>query len=380
MPDVAYLSKGKLFLRTGEGAPNELSSRFVEDVQRRASSMKQRNAWKTQGRGAKFMLGLGGAADPEELLPDTIVHARVTGLSRGRAPGELMYSLSTGPVNGLFAWTLADREERRLFHSADLPVEQVCVNADGKTVACVLRGKGGISHLAVMKPEGKGLREITDGDTIDAAPAWVPGKQQLVYHSAGIGRDSAGRFVEIGPAAVYRIDLESGAVDCLAEEPGHDLIAPRIAPDGTLYFLRRPHGPIALSPLKVLLDTVLFPFRLVRAFAAYLNFFSLRYSGKPLLSAGNARKKQADLRRMFVAGNLMSAAGETEEREVDASWQLMRRVGEAPAEVVAKGVLCFDLWAEGLVYSTGGALHHLSKSGQTDTFAKGSWIDSVVVL
>lgn len=381
MPDVAYISKGKLFVRAGGAAPDEVQSRFVEDVRRRASSTARRNAWKTQGRGARFMFGLGGATDPEELFPEQVVHARMTGLSRGPA-GQILYSLTTGAVNGLFAWSLAEREERRLFHAADLPIEQICLHPEDETVACVLRGKGGISHLALMRPEGKGLREITEGDTIDAAPAWVPGrKNQLVYHSAGIGRDAAGQFAELGPAAVYRLDLERGDVVCLVEEPDHDLTAPRVASDGTLYYLRRPRPRLALSPWRLLLDAVLLPFRLVRAFAGYLNVFSVRYSGKPLLTAGTARKRQADMRRMLVAGNLMSAASDADgPAEVDASWQLMRKVGDTPAECVAKSVLCFDVANEGVVYSSGGVLHHLASDGTTEALAKGSWIESVVVL
>jgi len=97
VPDFAYLSGGRLFVKLGNDQPREVESPFAESVVKRAASIARRNEWKTQGRGARFMMGMEGI--PEELLRPKLDSAvRCTGLSRGRHGAEIIYSLSTGAV------------------------------------------------------------------------------------------------------------------------------------------------------------------------------------------------------------------------------------------------------------------------------------------
>src|SRR5262249_11872637 len=136
------------------------------------------------------------------------------------------------------------------------------------------------SHIAVMRADGSALSELTDGDAIDGAPAWVPGtSHRLVYQSAGVGRDAAGRISGVGPSAVHELDLERRDVRTLVESRSHDFLSPRVAEDGALYYIRRPWNARArAAPLRLLIDLLLLPVRLVAALVSYLNFFAVRYS------------------------------------------------------------------------------------------------------
>ena len=47
------------------------------------------------------------------------------------------------------------------------------------------------------------------------------------------------------------------------------------------------------------------PFRLIGAIGSWLNMFSVRYTGKPLNSAGGPKTDTPDLRQMMMLGNLI---------------------------------------------------------------------------
>src|SRR5262249_21667691 len=159
----------------------------------------------------------------------------------------------------------------------------------------------------------------------DLAPSWVAGgADALVYQSAGIGRARNGAPGGLGPFVVHRLDLARGEVATPLESPGHDFLGPREAADGTLYAIRRPYSAaVKLSPLRMVLDFLLFPFRLVYAVFQYLNFFSTKYTGSPLTTAGGPKREGADIRKMMIWGNLIDAREAAREAE--------REAGEPPS-------------------------------------------------
>src|SRR5262249_35359721 len=149
-----------------------------------------------------------------------------------------------------------------------------------------------------------------EGDSFDIAPRWVPGSgRRIVFQTAGVGRDGHGRFSGLGPFAIHLLDLDSGNMDTLAEEPESDLLGPHMDASGVLYYIRRPHQGRGgkVRPLRALLDTLLLPFRLAHAIFQYFNFFSMMYTGKPLSNSQGAAQRQPDLKQMMVWGNLIDA-------------------------------------------------------------------------
>ena len=285
-PRIAYLAQGKLHV-CDDGAVSTVESAFGRSLRERAVAIHQRHAWKTQGRGSQFMSGMlwpGQAHDPAEFP------IMISSVARGRSPGELLYSLETDTVSGIFAVD-AGGVEQRIFHTNDFRVRQIALSPDGATVAASIVHKNFTANIAVLQIEGSDFFEASEGDSIDSAPHWVPGSRRIVFQSAGIGRDRTGRVSGIGPFTVQELDLDSGEMTCLAEEAGYDLLGPQKNADGALCYIRRPYGPEKrnLSPLKALLDTVLFPFRMLHAVFQFFNFFSMRYTGKPLSIPGAPR-------------------------------------------------------------------------------------------
>jgi hypothetical protein len=381
-PSLAYVAGGRLHLKTGDAPVRSYESAFGQQMRDRHVEIQQRHSWKSEGRGARFMSGLlwgGPERDPAQL------QLAITGLTRGAAPGELLYVMDTEGRTAVCLFRTGDASERRLLHGSPERIRDLRASPAGDRIACSVLHPDFTASIGLMSPDVTDLHEITEGDAQDRFPAWVPGAgARLVYQSAGVGRDRAGQPTGLGPSEIHVLDLEQGSLETLASDPAHDLLCPQIAEDGTLYCMRRPRqGGRAASVGRMLLDVLLLPARLVYAVFQYLNFFSARYTGKPLMTAGGPKRQGADMRQMMVWSNLMQAGSAAEGDEpppsVPRDWQLVRiRTGHKP-ETVASGVLTFDLGPDGtLLYSTGTAIHHLSPDGRHQRLLSEERVEALV--
>lgn len=387
--NIAYLAKGRLHIKEGEKAPRVVESRFGLAVRDRAVRVANLHSWKSEGRGARFMSGgaLWGAPrrDPGAL------RVAVTSLARAREPGKLLYALETDEVAGLFSVDLSSGEEQRLFHGNAFRVQHPSARPEVELIACSIPHEGGTANLAVLRADGSDVLEVTEGDALDLAPAWVPGKPQLVYQSAGLGRDRTGSFIGYGPFALYTLDLKSGQIATVAEDHAADFLGPRVAPDGSVWCIRRPwKSERAPSMNRFFLDALLLPWRLLVAIFQFLNFFTVRYTGKPLSTSGDTLQKAADVQRMLVWGNLIDADQQARKARLDGdqapslvppTWELLRFAPGKPPETMAKGVLAFDLGPDGsAIYSNGSAIFCVGPDGVAQRIHKDEQIEQVVVL
>jgi hypothetical protein len=387
-PTIAYLAGGRLHLKTGDGPARTVESRFGQAVVDRALQIDQRHSWKAQGRGAQFMsrgMLWGAEADRDGL------RVAVTSLSRGREAGEVLYALESRDIAGVFAVAAGGAEERRLFHGNDRRVRHLAADAGRGLIACSVAHDTRNAAIAVMAADGSDLTEVTEGDSVDQAPSWVPGTgRHLVFQSAGIGRDKAGAFQSLGPFAVKRLDLDGGEVTTLLEDPAHDMLGPRIAADGSLLCIRRPYkSRSGTSFLAATADFVLFPARLLHALFQWLNFFTARYSGRPLTTAGGPKREGADIKQMMVWGNLIDAEQAARESAgrggdspdlVPSSWQLMRRGSDGRMQTLASGVLSFDVDDDGAVVYTNGTAVYLIGQETRRKLCTDHGIEQVIVV
>lgn len=381
-PAVAFLSKRKLHVRRN-GVTRMLDSEFERTVRERTASIERRHAWKTQGRGAMFMGGVWAAqANARNAVPVSL-----TGLAAGQ-DGTLLYSMETDSVSGIFLLDAAS-VETRLFHTADFCIRHAALNPEGFLAATAFHKDDMRSNIVVLPLHGTDLSEVTEGDSFDQFPQWVAGtKRRIVFQSAGVGRDAAGRFAGLGPCSIQELDLDSGDLEEVASESGRDLLQPRKTEDGTLYYIRKPYqsGVPEASLLGSLKDVVLFPFRMARAVFQYFNVFSMMYTGKPLVTSKGAVQRKIDPRQLFIHGNLaraqMAQASEDEAQQVvPSSWELVRHVHNCDAEVIARNVLTFDLASDGsALYSDGAAISRIGRDGSSERVLQAELIEKVLAL
>jgi len=389
--EVAYLAEGKLYLAGPGRKPEIVESHFAQEMLDRQERNRQRNDWKQSGMSWNFM-GMPGMPAPNHAARPI----RFSCLSRARAgSGELAYALQTDVVGGLFYWERRTGYERRLFHRADFQaVDMACHPADG-TIAVSVRMEDGAVNVAVMKGDGKGLREVTAGDSTDECPAWVPSadpsKHVLVYQSAGLGRNAHGMVVDRGPYAVFELDTDGGEMKTMLEADDRDYLSPRVGADGSLYYITRPyqsmHPPV--SPWKVARDVLLFPIGLVLAFVHFFDWFSTVFRRKPLLTAGGPPKEGPDARYMMLWGKLVDAEQIHREQStkgdgrgaalVPKTWTLQRRKPDGTDETLASHVVSFDLCEDGaVIYTNGAAVYHLDPTGARTEVCASRLIERVV--
>jgi hypothetical protein len=119
-----------------------------------------------------------------------------------------------------------------------------------------------------------------------------------------------------------------------------------------------------------------------------MNFFTVRYTGNPLVTSGGARQKHADLRQIMLLENLMQAQRDAQgifAREKDSlvarSWELLKMPANGEPQVLQKGVLSFDLYADGsMVYTDGRRIFLLHRDGTKSVLGKDQLISQVLAL
>jgi hypothetical protein len=380
---IAYLAQGKVWLKLGDAKPQLVQSPYATNVHEKAIRAQQRNSWKGQGGGGLLsgptLWGGGGAAQgPMPVL--------ATSITRGENPGHLIYSVESGPLCALLAAENFGAEEKRLWNNNNLRLHHVRANPRTGDLAFSIVHSNGTANLGIKLKDESGIKELTEGDSVDTSPQWRAGEgRKIIYQSAGVGRDRQGNYLALGPFSIQELDLDSTEITTHLEDDNTDFLSPRTSDDGTLYFIRRPYAPNRpVSIFHVAKDLVLFPFRLLYAFFQYFNFFSMLYTGKKLSTAGNSKTKHLDMKQMMLWGNMVRAQQAEGDETVDlvpASWQLVRRKPDGKEEILAKNVLAYDLTSAGdLIYSNGNAIFHLTSAGKREKILSAAMIEQVVFL
>jgi hypothetical protein len=383
MPSVAFVSGGRLHVVADGRPPRRFDSAFAATVRDRTHEIHRRHSWKGEGSQG----GFGAIAWGRQPTGAPSVSATVAGLTRGCEPGLLMYALDVDRLTAVCTLDPRTGDERRLLHGSKTRLRDLCARGDREEIACAMVHADGTASIALMRPDATDLRQVTEGDSLDLFPSWADdGTPRIVYQAAGLGRDAAGRPASFGRFAIHVLDLARGEVETLATEDGADLEQPRIGTDGALHYLRRPGAAARASVGRVLWDALLLPVRLLYALFQYLNFFSARYTGKPLTTAGGPRRQAGDLRRMLEWANLVDAQGggdasAEETGGVPRSHRLVRQRPGASPEILAHGVACYDLGPDGdIAYATGAAIFHRHADGRVERLCDVTGVNAVVLL
>jgi hypothetical protein len=383
--NIAYLAEGKIRMKAGSETPRTIDSAYGNAIRDKAVRAQQKNSWKSAGNDSSPFSSamLWGKAARQTDIPLVI-----TSICGSRQPGALLYSLESGSLCALLEVTGNGADEQRLWNDNNLQLRHVSVSRDTGDMVFSVVHQNGTANIGVKSHGQGGFKELTEGDSFDTAPRWVPREgTKIVFQSAGIGRNARGQFLKLGPFSLQQLDAERGEMTAVLEDPKFDFLAPQILADGRMYYIRRPyHAHERLHPLTVLKDTVLFPFRLLYAVFQFLNFFSSAFTGHKLTSASGPKNQDLNLKQMMVWGNLVRAdvhAGAQEEGAdlVPKSWELRCRSASGETKTVAAGVLAYDTDAEGnVLYTNGNAIFLIKPDGQKESLLRERMIQQVFFL
>lgn len=375
---VAYLSNGNLFYQPDGGAVRQLHSPYIQETEDRLARSNERNSWK---KDTSFEVGAYGQMKQFGGAANGIRHTS----AQFEREQSILYFLRDETIGGLFRFNFDTGVETRIVHRQHLDLSDLHLNPQTGKLVCTSSAKDSITNIATLDVDGNHLRELTGGDTADSAPAWCD-DDTIVYQSAGLARDSGGMIVALGHSTIQKLDLRSGQLETVLDDANTDFLHPRVTSTGELLFIRRPYEVPQYSNSNVLLDTVLFPFRLLRAVFHYLNFFSLMYSRKPLTGAGGP-SAQADVKAIILKGKRIDAEKALRSENmvagvpslVPASWQLVQRSRRGDERVLASNVASYDLTAAGqILYSNGRAVFLLGEDGRSTLVLKGDLVGDII--
>jgi hypothetical protein len=378
---LAFISGGKLFYQAPGQELRELQSPHVQAAMDRMERSRQLHGWK---QGTAFARSFTGRN-----LHDTADGVRIQATSaQFAAHDRVLYFLKDDSVGGLFEYDLTQNSEKRVLHRQNLFLEDLRLNPDGSQLLCAQHARNGTANIVIMDVDGSNYRELTGGDTVDAAPAWVPGNPDMVlFQSSGLARNPEGYVVAHGPTSIQMADSATGSLTSVLEDTRLDFLQPRVGANGFLYFIRRPFEAPRYGAKNILTDTLMFPFRLLRALFHYLNFFSLMYTRKPLITASGPMV-QADLKEILVKGKRLDAEAALRSGVrlngvpslVPASWQLVSRSPQGEEQVLASHVASFDIAADGtILFSNGYGVFALDGIDPPQVLLKDKLIADVIV-
>lgn len=385
-----FLSEGDLFLKNDGAEPVEIESPFAREAIERASARSHRNAWKGQGREEAGMFNAGIVWGKQAGGNDRQDHPVIRSVVRGPADHELLYALAMSASSGLFRYNLETRDEMRLFHRQDF---DGCGLSCHRPTAQVIIGSRNDDHLGKLELYEEATRRrqrLTDGDGHDSNPAQDPNAPHLVYfQSSGVARDEQGRVVALGPAAIHRLDTQTGAMETLLEDDHWDYLQPKVDAAGALYFIRRPHGGRDELPAGQKLKAfVMIPFNIAAGIFGFLDAFTRMFAKRSLRPAGGGkdlpqtRSRYATFHDTTLAlEKVLNKRGEFDDslHLVPASWELVRRDKNGDETVLAKRVVAYDLGPNGeLLYSDGLRIWQGGESPQK--LFQGRIVQSVVIV
>ena len=375
MTPYLYITDGELYLSNGTQT-FPLASAFAEKYIDKLRKNVQQKEWKTKGEGAIFTRG--SMEDPEEKL----AQASCRVLCARRYGKEVMYTMSIDGVCGIYRRSglknpcegivLGDNAYR--YGDFDLLGQDLVVAA----------ASGRESHIARLDVRKSGYTLLTDGQAYDTQPVFSRFEKDVIYYTsfglpvgappppAWSGLSMQQRLWEMqqeledaalrGPGELFRLDMQTGALDLLFSHPDFDFCHPATDGNGALYYIKRPHKAHRKGEKRgCLWDLLLFPVRLVKGIVGFFNYFTILYSGQPITGGDSKRKDEGQL---FLDDNLIQAEKELKANRakkeaypgiIPASWELHRKCGDRD-EVLAHSVLAYALCGEDILYSNGSAI------------------------
>lgn len=387
-----YIADNKIF-SLSDSKSVEIKSRVLEDYRYRLTETIKRNEWKTSGSGAHFT----NAAKPEMNVEGALSSLRVSISSLCEIDGELVYTLGIDNVCGIYK------------HSEDSPTDGIMIS-DSNYRYNYISHKDGISvvsasfmgeaHIGIIKDGENGCQFLTEGTSRESYPSFSKtNRNTVLYSGAGLAVDPSlaearekmreynsmhfgqmGNVYIEGPFSIYSIDLNSYELCELISDDSqkYSYIKPFEAADGYIYYIKRPYSMSANSGKSSIGDTLMAPFRLLGAVFGFLNFFTIRYSGKTLTkNAGNTKAKNMPEEKLFIDGNIFEASKEIENNRkqgdkfpgaIPRSFELCRRLSaDGKEEVIKKGVIAYSVRDNGEIICSDG-LHILSLTEKNGKF------------
>ena len=363
MDDTILFNDGTRICMLKDGVRTDMESAYIENYIKNTRKASDRNAWKSQGFGARFR----GDGIPDR-LPDENIPSSVNGFAF-EDDDTFFYSLDIGEMSGVFRKRKdsGGDDESHVVHAQDQKFYGMDFSPADNLLALSVQADAFSRSVAVLDSHTHDYRLLTEGDSLDDSPFFSRTARDIVlFSSAGIGRDRGGNFTEYGSSGIYSLNIFNNDIEEVLTKPGKSLFQPKEDADGNLYFIEAP-AVKKHSVWDILLDILMIPVRLVMALFNFLEFFSVLFTGKGFSErtggSNPARKDDLNAGKIFVEGNLVDADKNFRKNQrkrneyagiVPNSWKLVRREPGGRETQLFSGAVSYDIMPDGSIVLTNG--------------------------
>ncbi|MBR3875573.1 MAG: hypothetical protein IKJ25_02210 [Clostridia bacterium] len=383
-----YIQDGKMYRFNGENS-KEISSWVLDSYISKVRSRAEQNEWKYNGQGAAFT----GSAMPHASASEAVssIFSRVNCV--GEYKGNLLYSIDIDSTNGIYRKSAESESEGIVLCSSSTAYRSFDIKGDRLVASAAFAGE---SHIGVLDLTTGRFDTYTEGHVRDSSPVWSATDSNKIYFcSAGLPENEktapdeknaprgisqmvdemySSSSVTLGPSAICLLDISEGRLDELLSDNGYNFTSPFNAPDGSLYYIRRPYKyNSGGSSFGCLADILMLPVRLFQALFGFLNVFSAKYSGKTL-SRSDVKQKSDD--QLMIDGNLINAERELKENArrgdknpgiIPRSWELRRLDKDGNDTLIRSGVAAYKICTDGsILISNGSHILRVDENGREE--------------
>lgn len=380
---VLYVTNNEMGL-IADGRMTALPSERIAQYERASRQLEERHEWKSSGEGAQFMNKTNPYAGASSRTGQVTAVSPLNGQ-------EMLYTAVFAESGGIYRKDYAqpDAAEGMVLGNIGLFVREL--HARGDSVVFCADSTQGQRHIGMLQLDKPGYIFLTEGDTQDGNPFLSPDGQWVYYASAGFARNEAGAVVQLGPMGLLRVRADSTALEELEASEAFDYLRPKVGPDGSLYYIKRPYTlpPSQASLKSLLMMPVHFVVGFVRFFAMFGKLFSNAGQTPASPANGPVQVKNRSEEEATIDGVRVQIGKALRENEkqgdkhpglVPRTWELIRQAPDGTKACLRRGVIDYDLTGDGGVVLTNGRhVLHLGADGTETLLAKRDMLLRVAV-
>ncbi len=385
MDKLFFIDKDTIGILNGQST-DTLESQYLVKYRKNAMDIMKKHEWKTQGINAAFRQETSHGTNLED------IRGRINGITLVQGGTSLLYSASVENFSGLFIKHLdyVKDPEVHVMHGSKVAFYGMDSHEETGEIILSVSETPFEKNLALLDMDNSRYRLVTEGETQDDNPTWSKTQKRTVfYDSAGVGRDYQGNFAGIGPKSINKLDLDRFIVDEVIALPGHDCFKPQTDKNNNLYFIKKPYQTGKQKQMSFG-EFMAIPFKILKAIARAIEFFTVRHTGESFTSKGfnPAKTKPLDPKEIIINGNIINAEKTYQENKMSGqpypgiapkSWELMCLDSSGNMRTIKQGVIGYALNRKGqVVYSNGNYILLINDDGKEEVLQKIDFIDGLI--
>lgn len=325
---------------------------------------------------------------------NAVEQAIVNGIGTLESDDKIIYSVEVENNSGIFIKYLNDDKEmeHHVIHDAKAGFYNLDYNRTTGEVAVAVQQSPTERNIAILDIKTSRYSVITEGDSIDNNPVWGKANPEIIYFdSTGVGRNGQGMVIGFSSKVINRLNTQTGELCELISFDGHDCFQPKVDGKDNVYFIKRPYQSPFSKSISIK-DIIFIPFKILKAIFKWIEFFTIKHTGEPLVTGGSnpAKSKELDQQQIIINGNIInaekimkenSARGEKYPGIAPKEWELLKMDRSGSLSCIKKGVMGYDVDSEGnIVYSNGKYIIRILEDGKEEVVEKIDMVDKMLII